>query len=223
MGCGGGTEAGETINVSVEDDGRWKHKTLVVNVGDFKEITMQVGADTTVEHVITHCEDRTGWTIDGLTSPHLLNEGRLWKRSDKIWHLRGPFESGFRFTAILEGWGFEENRLRYSLQHSAASDGAATDGTRWHHTEVLVHVGDLEDIMFPSDKDSTIEHVVVHCEDQTGREIEGFTSPHLLDEQREWNPWQRLCQLDGPFEDGIQLIALLDGWGWEEIRARHKL
>merc|ERR1712006_25886 len=101
--------------------------------------------------------------------------------------------------------------------------------SRWGHEECVIHVGDFEEIIFPVREETTIEHCIEHC-DRILRErdqwiqIEGLSSPHLLNEwpARQWGRGDRIWELDGPFEDGVQFIAIIEGWDGERLREHHR-
>lgn len=91
---------------------------------------------------------------------------------------------------------------------------------RWGHSDAVVHIGEME-VIVPVSDSATIGDVIIHCERKTGMAIQGLTSPNLLREGREWARHDRIRDLEGPFNDRIDLIALVPEWGFERLRGHH--
>jgi len=88
--------------------------------------------------------------------------------------------------------------------------------------EVFVNIADRDEMIFPAREGATIDDVRIWCEECTGFRIIGMTSPHLMREGLEWRGFDRLYELEGPWSNRIDLIALVEEWGHERYREHHR-
>ena len=89
------------------------------------------------------------------------------------------------------------NDTEYIPQNSRSRvDSLQWSGSRWNHSTVVVHVGNME-VLFPNCHDRhTIGCIINWVQQSTGYQIQGLSSPHLIRHGREFARHDRIWDLE---------------------------
>lgn len=188
---------------------------VVIEVDGFEEVRFEANENTRIKNLIHHAENITGVHIEGLSIPALAREGFQFGRNERLWDL--PQHQDVRRV----GWCMEHgHKARFCTVFPAYHHQGDSWGG-WAHAQAVVHVGQ-EEVLCEVNARTTIEDLIVFCENATGMEIQGLTSAHMLREGCEWRRGDQVLNLKGPFQNRIDLIALFPDWGYDRLMDHHR-
>jgi len=188
-----------------------QHQVMTEFPGQFKGIGAFIGGIVSAVEEGIH-EAQTGWNPNAMCDGKRAEERAYWLQQNK-----GMSLDAAQHQVMREFPGqFNQHHPHQNHHHQHPRESE-----RWgHHNEAVVHIGEIE-VHVPVNDRSTIGDVIIHCEREMGTAIQGLTSPNLMREGREWARHDRIRDLEGPFNDRIDLIALIPEWGFDRLRGHH--